>query len=55
MIVFENVVKTYETGTSALNGISFKINNGEFVFIEKESNKLKSLLKKQKDSYNLLK
>ncbi len=44
MIVFENVVKTYETGTSALNGVSFKINNGEFVFIVGNSGSGKSTI-----------
>lgn len=44
MIVFENVVKTYETGTPALNGVSFKINNGEFVFIVGNSGSGKSTI-----------
>ena len=33
MIVFENVSKTYETGTPALNNVNLKIEKGEFVFI----------------------
>lgn len=44
MIVFENVTKTYETGTPALNGVSFKINNGEFVFIVGNSGSGKSTI-----------
>ena len=44
MIVFENVIKTYESGTSALNGVSFKINNGEFVFIVGNSGSGKSTI-----------
>lgn len=33
MIEFKNVSKTYENGTHALNNVSIKINDGEFVFI----------------------
>ncbi len=44
MIVFDNVTKTYETGTSALNGVSFRINNGEFVFIVGNSGSGKSTI-----------
>lgn len=44
MIVFDNVVKTYESGTPALNGVSFKINNGEFVFIVGNSGSGKSTI-----------
>jgi len=44
MIVFENVSKTYETGTPALNGIHLKINEGEFVFIVGNSGSGKSTL-----------
>lgn len=33
MIALDNVYKTYSTGVSALNGISLKIQKGEFVFI----------------------
>jgi len=44
MIVFDNVTKTYETGTSALNGVSFRINSGEFVFIVGNSGSGKSTI-----------
>ncbi len=33
MILFDDVYKSYPNGTNALNGISFKIEDGEFVFI----------------------
>lgn len=33
MIALDNVYKTYSTGVSALNGVSLKIQKGEFVFI----------------------
>ena len=33
MIEFKNVSKTYDNGTHALNNVSIKINDGEFVFI----------------------
>ncbi len=33
VIEFKNVSKTYENGTHALNNVSIKINDGEFVFI----------------------
>lgn len=33
MIALDNVYKTYSTGVSALNGISLKIEKGEFVFV----------------------
>lgn len=33
MIEFKNVSKTYENGTHALNNVSIRINDGEFVFI----------------------
>ena len=33
MIRMTNVEKTYENGTHALNGISFEIQDGEFVFL----------------------
>ena len=33
MIEFRNVHKVYEPGTHALNGVSLKIEDGEFVFL----------------------
>ncbi len=33
MIVFENVKKVYEPGVTALEGVSFMIEKGEFVFV----------------------
>ena len=33
MILFDDVYKSYPNGTNALNGASFKIEDGEFVFI----------------------
>ena len=33
MIRFEDVYKSYPNGTNALNGVSFEIEDGEFVFI----------------------
>lgn len=33
MILFDNVHKMYPNGTNALNGVSFQIEDGEFVFI----------------------
>lgn len=33
MILFDDVYKNYPNGTNALNGVSFKIDDGEFVFI----------------------
>ncbi|MBQ9765746.1 MAG: cell division ATP-binding protein FtsE [Lachnospiraceae bacterium] len=44
MIIFDNVTKMYETGTPALNGVSFKINSGEFVFIVGNSGSGKSTI-----------
>lgn len=37
MIEFKDVRKIYKGGTAALDGVSFKINDGEFVFIVGES------------------
>ncbi len=33
MVRFIDVTKTYENGNEALNGVSFQINDGEFVFL----------------------
>ena len=33
MIELQDVHKTYDTGTIAVNGISMKIDDGEFVFL----------------------
>lgn len=44
MIVFDDVYKTYPNGTNALNGVDFKINDGEFVFIVGQSGAGKSTI-----------
>ncbi len=46
MIRFDNVHKTYKTGTNALKGVSFKIEDGEFVFIIGRSGSGKSTIVK---------
>ena len=44
MIRMTNVEKTYENGTPALNGISFEIQDGEFVFLVGPSGSGKSTI-----------
>ena len=44
MIRFTDVVKTYENGTDALQGISFEIEDGEFVFLVGPSGSGKSTI-----------
>lgn len=44
MIRMTNVEKTYENGTHALNGISFEIQDGEFVFLVGPSGSGKSTI-----------
>ncbi len=46
MIRFENVHKTYKTGTDALRGVTFTIRDGEFVFVIGKSGSGKSTLMK---------
>ncbi len=56
MIEFDDVYKKYPNGTNALNGVSFKIEDGEFVFIVGHSGAgkstiIKMLMREDKPTY----
>ncbi len=44
MILFDDVYKMYPNGTNALNGVNFKIEDGEFVFVVGRSGAGKSTI-----------
>ena len=55
MILFDDVYKNYPNGTNALNGVSFEIKEGEFVFIigpsgAGKSTMIKLLLREERHS-----
>ena len=55
MILFDDVYKNYPNGTNALNGVSFQIQDGEFVFIigpsgAGKSTMIKLLLREERHS-----
>ena len=55
MILFDDVYKNYPNGTNALNGVSFEIKDGEFVFIigpsgAGKSTMIKLLLREERHS-----
>ena len=44
MIEFNNVIKTYSEGNTALNGVSMQIEDGEFCFLVGPSGSGKSTI-----------